>query len=65
MPRDNAAGTDFDHDHVRPWRKAPDARADAAGCGDLPLAGELDPSQTRSITPAIACPNPMHIVATP
>jgi hypothetical protein len=40
-------------------------RAHAARRSHLTLAAELDPSQTRSITAAIAWPKPMHIVATP
>ena len=65
MSRHDAAGRDLDHHGVGLGGQATDARADASGSGDLTLAGELDSPQTRSITPAIAWPKPMHMVATP
>jgi hypothetical protein len=50
---------------VRVAGQAPYPGAHAPRRRHLALAAELDPPQTRSITEAIACPKPMHIVATP
>ena len=65
VPGDDTSGPDLDHDDVRSSCKASHPGAHASGRGHLALAVELDPPQTRSITEAIAWPNPMHIVATP
>ena len=65
MPPDDTARTDLDHHRVRLGWEPPHTRAHAARSRHRPLAGELDASQTRSITDAIAWPKPMHIVATP
>jgi hypothetical protein len=46
-------------------REAPNAGVGASGRRDVPLTAELDAPQTRSMTAAIAWPNPMHIVASP
>ena len=65
MPSDDSAWTELDHDDVSLSGDPPHARAGTPGCGRLALAVEVDPPQSRSTTPAIACPKPMHIVATP
>jgi hypothetical protein len=46
-------------------RQPPNSGTHAAGRGHLALARQLDASQTRSMTAAMACPKPMHIVAIP
>src|SRR5439155_1733328 len=65
MPADYAARGDLDHHRMRLASEAPHASTDAPRRGRLALAAELDSSQRRSMTPAIAWPKPMHIVATP
>jgi hypothetical protein len=65
MPSDDSSRSELDHDHVSLSREPAHASTDAPGCSRLALPAEVDPPQSRSITPAIACPKPMHIVATP
>jgi hypothetical protein len=65
MPADDAAGRDLDDDRVSVRRKPSNGRALAPRSSERPLAGELGPPQTRSMTAAIAWPKPMHIVASP
>ena len=65
VPGDDSFRADLDHDDVRVPGQALHPRAHAPGRRRSTLAVELDPPQMRSITDAIAWPNPMHIVATP
>ena len=65
MLPDDASGTDLDHGDVPRGRDASHQGGSAARRRDVPLAGELDAPHTRSMTPAIAWPKPMHIAAMP
>jgi hypothetical protein len=62
---DGPARPELDHGHVGLRSEPPDTRRHALETVDLALPGELDAPQSRSITPAIAWPNPMHMQAIP
>jgi hypothetical protein len=65
VPAEDASRADLDHDRVRAGGEPSHSCVDASRRGRFLLAVEVDPLQSRSITPAIAWPKPMHIVATP